>query len=557
MKTKQNTSSGKRTIIAPSGIILFIVILFWIFGGQKSFAQGVGISEASITADPSAILELKWTSGPFKGFLAPRLTSAQRNAIASPANGLLVYDTDTKSYWYWDVVWIAISGGSSILGVANGGTGRSSITANNLLYGNGTSPVSLLPPGGTTGAILMNTAGGAPGWSLLSGLTGTAGILQIANGGTNNGTLAVTNGGVVYTDGSKLMNTGVGTSGQILRSAGAGPPIWSTATYPLTTTINQLLYSSADNTIAGLATANNGVLITSAGGVPSIVSTLPSAVQGNITTLGTITSGTWNSTTKIGLAYGGTNTDLSGSAVVGDILFANTAISFARLAGVATGNALISGGVGGVPSWGKIGLTTHVSGILPGTNGGTGVNNGGNTITLGGNLTTSGAFPTTLTVTGATNVTLPTSGTLALVPQIVQLTADVTNNTTTLTDVLGISNFSLAANSTYYFKFRCMVTSNATFTGIKLTVDASAGVTSINYINQYPTSATAFNYERVTALTGGTVPGGGPGAVLAEYTIEGTVVTSAAVTLTLQHRSETNNTTTIKAGSIGYIQKIQ
>jgi hypothetical protein len=39
--------------------------------------------------------------------------------------------------------------------------------------------------------------------------------------------------------------------------------------------------------MAALATANNGVLITSAGGVPSISSTLPSAVQTNITALGT------------------------------------------------------------------------------------------------------------------------------------------------------------------------------------------------------------------------------------------------------------------------------
>ena len=56
---------------------------------------------------------------------------------------------------------------------------------------------------------------------------------------------------------------------------------------------------------------------------------------------------------------------------VGDVLQANTTTSLARLAGVATGNALISGGVGVVSSWGKVGLTTHVSGTLPIANGGT------------------------------------------------------------------------------------------------------------------------------------------------------------------------------------------
>jgi hypothetical protein len=57
--------------------------------------------------------------------------------------------------------------------------------------------------------------------------------------------------------------------------------------------------------------------------------------------------------------------------------------------------------------------------IIGATYGGTGINNGSNTITLGGNISTAGAFTTagayalTLTQTGATNVTLPTTGTLA------------------------------------------------------------------------------------------------------------------------------------------------
>lgn len=59
------------------------------------------------------------------------------------------------------------------------------------------------------------------------------------------------------------------------------------------------------------------------------------------------------------------------SYTVGDILFASGSNTLSLLSDVATGNALISGGVGVAPSWGKIGLTTHVSGVLPVTNGGT------------------------------------------------------------------------------------------------------------------------------------------------------------------------------------------
>ncbi len=53
-----------------------------------------------------------------------------------------------------------------------------------------------------------------------------------------------------------------------------------------------------------------------------------------------------------------------------------------------------------------IDLSTQVTGVLPGTNGGTGINNGTKSLTLGG------AFTLTLTQTANTNVTLPNSGTL-------------------------------------------------------------------------------------------------------------------------------------------------
>jgi hypothetical protein len=61
------------------------------------------------------------------------------------------------------------------------------------------------------------------------------------------------------------------TTGQVLQSQGASAdPAFSTATYPSTTTVNQILYSSSTNVVAGLATANSGVLTTSAAGVPVV-----------------------------------------------------------------------------------------------------------------------------------------------------------------------------------------------------------------------------------------------------------------------------------------------
>jgi hypothetical protein len=63
--------------------------------------------------------------------------------------------------------------------------------------------------------------------------------------------------------------------------------------------------------------------------------------------------------------------------------------------------------------------TADLAQAIGGAFGGTGINNSGKTITLGGNIltasdfTTSGSFSTTLTSTGATNITLPTTGTIA------------------------------------------------------------------------------------------------------------------------------------------------
>jgi hypothetical protein len=96
-----------------------------------------------------------------------------------------------------------------------------------------------------------------------------------------------------------------------------------------------------------------------------------SRLSGNytgVTGVGTLTAGTWNAT-AIGPTYGGTGFT---SYAVGDIVYADTTTSLAKLPDVAVGNALISGGVSSAPSWGKIGLATHVNGTLPIANGGTG-----------------------------------------------------------------------------------------------------------------------------------------------------------------------------------------
>jgi hypothetical protein len=92
---------------------------------------------------------------------------------------------------------------------------------------------------------------------------------------------------------------------------------------------------------------------------------------------------------------------------------------------------------------GTIASGTWNGGLIVGQYGGTGVNNTGKTITLGGSLTTSGAFATTLTSTAATNVTLPTAGTLATLAG----TETLTNKTLT-SPILGTPQSVTLTNAT-------------------------------------------------------------------------------------------------------------
>jgi hypothetical protein len=166
--------------------------------------------------------------------------------------------------------------------------------------------------------------------------------------------------------------TAIPTNGQLLIGNGTGY------------TLNTLGFGAGISVTNGSGTitvANTGVLSNIAGTGISV-----SSATGNVTVSNTgvlsFSAGTTGLTpsaaTTGAISLAGTLIAVNGgtgfsSYAVGDLLYANTTTTLAKLPDVATGNALISGGVNTAPSWGKIGLTTHVSGLLPVANGGTGV----------------------------------------------------------------------------------------------------------------------------------------------------------------------------------------
>lgn len=83
--------------------------MVFIFVNMKIEAQvGIGTTDP----DGSSMLEITSTS---KGVLIPRMTSAQRSAISSPATGLLVFDTTTQSFWFYTSSWDELNSKSTLV----------------------------------------------------------------------------------------------------------------------------------------------------------------------------------------------------------------------------------------------------------------------------------------------------------------------------------------------------------------------------------------------------------------------------------------------------------
>ncbi len=150
------------------------VLLF--FGKAETQAQqnvGIGIS----TPDASAILDLTATN---KGMLVPRLTTAQRVAIVSPATGLLVYDTDFSQFWFYDgTVWNPIAAGA--MGPtgpsgANGVTGPSGDPGSQGPQG-AVGPIGPVGPSGTDGTNGINGVTGPTGDAGAQGPIGPIGSI--------------------------------------------------------------------------------------------------------------------------------------------------------------------------------------------------------------------------------------------------------------------------------------------------------------------------------------------------------------------------------------------
>lgn len=273
------------------------------------------------------------------------------------------------------------------LGILRGGTGLNTTPTNGrLLIGNG------------TGYVLSNITQGA-------GLTVTngAGTITLANSGvlsvigtTNQVSVSSATGNVSFSLPQNI-HTGAAPTFSTLSLTG-GTITVSTPILTKTQTWNAgaVIFTALSLNVVDTASAAGSLLANYQVGGSSRF-----AVRKD----GTITVGIWGGTT-LAATVGGTGQ--TGYAV-GDILFASTTTALSKLAGVSIGNVLISGGVSTAPSWGKVGLKTHVSGSLPIASGGT---NRTDTSWANGQLLigAGSGTPSLATLTGSSTITI-TNGT--------------------------------------------------------------------------------------------------------------------------------------------------
>lgn len=282
-------------------------------------AQSMGISSTAITPHASSILELRTTT---KGMLIPRLTTTERDAINSPATGLMIYNSTTNKFnFYNGATWSEIGGGgvNSVSGTSNriniGGTATDPVVDISSAYEGQNSIATLGTIGtGTWNGTLISPAYGGTGINnaaktiTLGGNLTTAGAYSTTLSSTANTNITLPTSGTLSTlSGTETLANKTLTApvinsptGIVKADVGLGNvDNTSDANKPVSTATQTALNLKINTSEKG---ANNGVATLDAGGkVP--INQMASGPQ--------LYKGTWNSSTN-------TPTLSDGTGVSGD-----------------------------------------------------------------------------------------------------------------------------------------------------------------------------------------------------------------------------------------------
>ena len=144
---------------------LYTLLLISFFQLQLK-SQNIGINANGALPHSSAMLDVSATD---KGMLVPRMTTVQRNAIATPAKGLLVFDNETTSFWFYNGnAWVEL--------IATGGAASNWSLNGTHLFNNNTGNIGIGTNIPAT-KLTIQTGINSNGWSHVGQVNGTDSII--------------------------------------------------------------------------------------------------------------------------------------------------------------------------------------------------------------------------------------------------------------------------------------------------------------------------------------------------------------------------------------------
>ncbi|MFY9307482.1 MAG: tail fiber domain-containing protein [Bacteroidia bacterium] len=184
--------------------ILLTAIFFAVLTGSNVLqisAQNNSVGIGTLTPHASALLDMDASPANNKGILIPRLTAVQRLAIPSPANSLLVFDTDSACFFYWNAVssnWKSLCNSTSVVAGITGSTGATGIGIV-----------------GATGNIGETGIIGTTGVAGLMGNTGVTGSTGVGSAGSTGNTGEIGSTGTTGSIGTTGTTGDIGVTGNV------------------------------------------------------------------------------------------------------------------------------------------------------------------------------------------------------------------------------------------------------------------------------------------------------------------------------------------------------
>lgn len=297
-------------------------------------------------------------------------------------------------------------------------------------------------------------------FTTISGGTWQGTAIAVANGGTGatNATDARTNlglGTMATQNASNVAISGGNINGTVIGNSSAQAGTFTNLTASGTVSLGTITAGTWNGN--AIAVAHGGTGATDATTARANLSAAKSGANSDITSLTGLT-------TPLSATQGGTGFS---SYTTGDILYSTASNALGRLNDVATGNVLLSGGVGVAPAYGKVGLTTHVDGILPVANGGTGAatltgyvkGNGTSVMTASATIPNGDLDNSSLTI-GSTSISLGgSSATLAGLTSVT-LTQDPSAALQASTKQYVDNQVAIVSNVTYHTQVTAASTAN-------------------------------------------------------------------------------------------------